>query len=208
MATCLESLPEAWLRQFVQVLPPQSKLLLRRCSKRLQEYVDEQGVGIVADGTLRAVALSMTAQHLTSLNTLQLDLYPGTSDYKWHRVNHLIQTGNQPTEGYNQFPDTNCQATLADHIQQLPLGLPELRKIAVNPFQQPDLLAAVLNSKPPRLAHIKLCDRHNQAQMTPQEVQQRCEVLLQLSGGDPAICTTTSGYALIISTSQLAVVSI
>jgi hypothetical protein len=186
MATCLETLPEAWLRQFVQVLSPQLKLQLRCCSKKLQGYVDELGVGIVAYGTLSAVALSMSAQHLTSLNTLQLSLNPGASNYTQHELNVLLQRrhqgGSDPADAIPP-PDITYQATLADHIHQLPHGLPALQKLAVNPLQQPDLLAAVLRRRPPRLAHIRLCDRHNKVQITPEELLQRCEVLLQLPGG-------------------------
>jgi hypothetical protein len=192
MATCLESLPEAWLRQFVQILSPQSKLLLRRCSKKLQEYVDEQGVGIVASGTLSAVALSMTAAHLTSLNTLQLDLYPGVNNIGQHGLEVLLkrryQGGSGPADRMPP-PDIMYQATLADHIQRLPLGVPALQKLAVNPLQQPDLLAAVLRSRPPRLAHIRLCDRHGDTGYTTQELLQRCEVIRQLPGGGMYIFT-------------------
>lgn len=175
MPGTLEGSPEAWLRQFVCQLPTHLKLQLRCCSRKLQGYVDEQGVGVVARGsTVPVLALHMTAQHITSLNTLQLDLNPGTT------------AAAAAMQGHACAPDKSCQAALAEGIRQLPLGLPALRKLAVNALQQPDLLAAVLGSRPPQLTHIRLCDRHQGVDFTPQQLQQRCGVLLRLSGGKAA----------------------
>lgn len=153
--------------------------------------MDQLGVGLIATGDglgLKAV-LDVSAQHITSLSTLQLQLNAGTACVQQQQQQGLLDQAppGQPqllSAQHEQLyaSDNVAQALAAGHIQQLPCGLPALRKLTVNLLQQPDLLAAVLSIRPPCLTHIKLFDRHQGADFTAQDLDRRCSVLLQLSG--------------------------
>jgi hypothetical protein len=154
--------------------------------------VDQLGVGLTATGVGLGLntPLDLAAQHITSLHTLQLQLNIGAACLQQQQQQGPEEQAppeqqQLPPASYGQLyaSDNLLQALTAGHIQQLPCGLPALRKLTVNLLQQPDLLAAVLSTRPPCLTHFKLFDRHQGVEFSAQELERRCTVLLQLSGG-------------------------
>lgn len=171
----LLSLPESWLRLFAGSLPPHLKRTLRCCCQQLRQAVDEvSGVALLPKSchVPSEAMLQLVAPHLTRLNTLQLQL----SGFAANQHSALLLA-----------PGNTCQAAFAHHIrvkQQRQSLFPVLKKLAVNVVQQPDLAAAIFSTRPPQLTHLRLCDRHQGAEVSAEMLQERCSGLLQqLPGG-------------------------
>lgn len=180
MFQSLDSLPEAWLRQFASSLPAHSKARVRCCNRKLQGLIDELGVGWSAANRCNPkVALQLAAQYLTSLTTTQLAVvlpFEGAEQQQLQQEQH----GQSPA--HNSTAKASTTAQLATSVRQLPCRLPALSKLTVNLLHQSDLLAAVLSCRPPLLSCLKLCDKHQGVEFTAEELEERCSILHRLPG--------------------------
>jgi hypothetical protein len=203
-----DDLPGAWFQLLTQQLPVHLKLALRCCSSKLQQHVDQAGVGLVLlESHVPTVALQLTSEHLTSLNTVHLRTCTNCRAAisavvcKPHTNLPQQQSQQQSQPGSPSPPPLahdsvcRCQAAVARAIRQLEGGLPSLRVASLAPLQQPELLAAVLDTRPPVLRHLKLIQkpqaqhkastrgsRAAAAAAPREELQQQCSVLQKLPG--------------------------
>lgn len=184
MFQSLDSLPEAWLRQFASSLPAHLKARVRCCNRKLQGLIDELGIGWSAANRCNPkTALQLAAQYLTSLTTTQLAVVlPFEGAEQQQQQLELQQEQHGQSSAHNSTAKASTTAQLATSLRQLPCGLPALRKLTINLLHQADVLAAVLSCRPPLLSHMKLCDKQQGVEFAAEELQQRCSILQQLPG--------------------------